>query len=60
MSKIVIIDDEQDIVELVSDNMGKEGLSIVKVYNGEAALGLVHSAMADLMIFDTNLTRRIL
>jgi DNA-binding response OmpR family regulator len=40
--------------------MGKEGLSLVKVYNGEAALELVRSAKADLMIFDTNLTRRIL
>ena len=38
MSKILIVDDEKDIVELVSYNLEKEGFKTVKAYDGEAAL----------------------
>jgi two-component system alkaline phosphatase synthesis response regulator PhoP len=52
MSKILIVDDEQDIVELISYNLEKEGFKTVKVYDGEAALGMVRSEKPDLMILD--------
>jgi phosphate regulon transcriptional regulator PhoB len=57
MSKIMIVDDEQDIVELLSYNLEKEGFSIVKAYDGEAALGLVRSEKPDLMILDLMLPK---
>jgi len=57
MSKILIVDDEQDIVELLSYNLLKEGFSIVKAYDGEAALGLVRSEKPDLMILDLMLPK---
>lgn len=57
MSKILIVDDEQDIVELLSYNLEKEGFSIVKAYDGEAALGLVRSQKLDLMILDLMLPK---
>jgi len=50
MSKILIVDDEQDIVELLSYNLGKEGFSTTKAYDGEAALKSVKTqkpAVAD-------------
>ena len=57
MSKILIIDDEQDIVELLSYNLEKEGFSIVKTYDGEAALELVRSQKPDLIILDLMLPK---
>jgi DNA-binding response OmpR family regulator len=57
MSKILIVDDEQDIVELLSYNLEKESFSIVKAYDGEAALGLVRSEKRDLMILDLMLPK---
>jgi two-component system alkaline phosphatase synthesis response regulator PhoP len=57
MSKILIVDDEQDIVELISYNLEKEGFSTVKAYDGEAALGVVRSGKPDLMILDLMLPK---
>ncbi|MFZ2399054.1 MAG: response regulator [Smithella sp.] len=57
MSKILIVDDEQDIVELISYNLGKEGFSTIKAYDGEAAIGLVRSGKPDLMILDLMLPK---
>ena len=57
MSKILIVDDEQDIVELLSYNLEKEGFSIVKAYDGETALELVRSKKPDLMILDLMLPK---
>ena len=37
MSKILIVDDEKDIVDLISYNLEKEGFSTVKAYDGETA-----------------------
>jgi two-component system, OmpR family, alkaline phosphatase synthesis response regulator PhoP len=57
MSKILIVDDEQDIVELVSYNLEKEGFKTVKAYDGEAAMGMVSSEKPDLMILDLMLPK---
>jgi two-component system alkaline phosphatase synthesis response regulator PhoP len=57
MSKILIVDDEQDIVELLSYNLGKEGFSTIKAYDGEAAIGLVRSEKPDLMLLDLMLPK---
>jgi two-component system alkaline phosphatase synthesis response regulator PhoP len=57
MPKILIVDDEQDIVELLSYNLGKEGFSTLKAYDGEAAIGLVRSGKPDLMILDLMLPK---
>jgi DNA-binding response OmpR family regulator len=50
MTKILIVDDEQDIVELLSYNLEREGFSTAKAYDGEAALKSVKTqtpAVAD-------------
>jgi two-component system alkaline phosphatase synthesis response regulator PhoP len=57
MSKILIVDDEKDIVELLSYNLQKEGFSTVKAYDGEAALGLARSGKPDLMLLDLMLPK---
>jgi phosphate regulon transcriptional regulator PhoB len=57
MSKILIVDDEQYIVELLSYNLEKERFSIIKAYDGEVALGLIQSEKPDLMILDLMLPK---
>jgi two-component system alkaline phosphatase synthesis response regulator PhoP len=57
MPKILIVDDEHDIVELLSYNLEKEGFSIVKAYDGEAAFGLIKTQKPDLVILDLMLPK---
>lgn len=52
MTKILITDDEKDIVELISYNLEKEGFSVLKAYDGEAALRAVKVQKPDLIILD--------
>jgi len=51
-AKVLVVDDEKDLVDLISYNLEKEGYKVLKAYNGEAALGLVHSKNPDLVILD--------
>lgn len=52
MPKILVIDDEKDIVELISYNLEKEGFSVLKAYDGETALQRVKAQKPDLIILD--------
>jgi len=57
MSKILIVDDEKDIVDLISYNLKKEKFSTVKAYDGETALNLVKTQKPDLIILDLMLPK---
>ncbi|MEN6374848.1 MAG: response regulator [Smithella sp.] len=57
MTKILVTDDEEDIVDLISYNLTKEGFSTIKAYDGEAALRLVKLQKPDLLILDLMLPR---
>jgi len=48
----MIVDDEPDIVELVSYNLEREGFATVKAHDGEAALRKVRIEKPDLLILD--------
>jgi phosphate regulon transcriptional regulator PhoB len=50
--KILVVDDEKDIVDLISYNLEKEGFSVLKAYDGEVAIKLVEEKKPDLMILD--------
>ena len=50
--KILVVDDEKDIVELVAYNLEREGFSVIKAYDGEQALASVKAARPDLVILD--------
>jgi len=52
MSKILIVDDEQDIVELISYNLEKEGFSIIKAYDGISVFNVIAMKKPDLLILD--------
>jgi phosphate regulon transcriptional regulator PhoB len=57
MPKILIVDDEKDIVDLISYNLEKERFSTVKAYDGETALKLVKTQKPDLIILDLMLPK---
>ena len=52
MSKILIVDDEQDIVELISYNLEKEGFSTIKAYDGVSVFNVIAMKKPDLLILD--------
>ncbi len=52
MKTILVIDDEKDIVELVSYNLKKEGFAVDAAYDGETALKKIRSAPYDLVVLD--------
>jgi phosphate regulon transcriptional regulator PhoB len=52
MPKILVVDDEKDIVELIAFNLQKEGFVIVKAYDGKSALLLTKTQKPDLVILD--------
>lgn len=50
--KILVVDDEADLVELVSYNLKKEGFSVDSAFDGEEALSKVKKGLYDLLILD--------
>ena len=50
--KILILDDEEDIVEFISYNLVKEGYSVFKAHTGKDALKIADENQPDLIILD--------
>jgi len=50
--KILVIDDEEDILELVGFNLSREGFRVISASTGEKALDLVKSQIPDLIVLD--------
>ncbi len=50
--KILVVEDEADIRELVRYNLEQEGFAIVEAADGETALGLVRSERPALLVLD--------
>lgn len=50
--KILVVDDEKDIVDLLSYNLEKEGCAVIRAYDGERALELARSQRPDLVVLD--------
>ncbi len=50
--KILVVDDQPDIVRLAKTKLTSEGFDVVEAYNGEEALEKVNSENPDLIILD--------
>ncbi len=50
--KILIVDDEKNIVDIIAFNLNKEGFDVVCAYDGEEGLGLVYKENPELIILD--------
>lgn len=58
MKKILVVEDEKHIVELVSYALRKEGYEVLVARDGNGALELVHTGRPDLVILDIMLPGR--
>jgi CheY-like chemotaxis protein len=52
MATILVVDDEQPVVDLLTDMLEDEGHTVVSAYNGRIALELVAHQQPDLIISD--------
>lgn len=52
MTVIMVVDDEPDIVYLVSKMLKKEGFDVMEAYNGEEALEKIGEKKPDLILLD--------
>ncbi len=52
MKKILIVDDEIDVVEVVTVLLEHEGYEMLKAYDGQEALDVIEKVVPDLVILD--------
>ncbi len=51
-TKILVVDDEQDILDLISYNLSKEGFKVYTAANGTQAVEVARKVLPDLIILD--------
>ena len=54
-NKILIVEDEQDIRDLLIFNLQKEGFKVDSVDNSDSALSLIRKSNFDLITFNQNM-----
>lgn len=57
MSKILVCDDDKDIVEAIDIYLTQEGYQVLKAYNGEEAIKVLKENEVDLLIIDVMMPR---
>ena len=57
MPKILVVDDEKPISDIVKFNLDKEGYDVVTAYDGEEALAQVEEEKPDLILLDLMLPK---
>lgn len=55
MAKILIVDDEKDIVEFCSNILKREGFKVLTANNGSDCLSLAEKELPDLILLDINM-----
>jgi DNA-binding response OmpR family regulator len=50
--KILVVDDEPDVVQLLSARLSSGGYNVLKAYNGKNALAIAKKESPDLIILD--------
>ncbi|EXJ23260.1 Two-component response regulator SA14-24 [Alkalibacterium sp. AK22] len=58
MKKILVVDDEKPISDIVKFNLEKEGFEVVTAYDGEEALEKVEEENPDLIVLDLMLPKK--
>ena len=52
MTRIMVVDDDADIRELIRVYLAGEGLTVVQASNGQEALSMLETTPADLVVLD--------
>ena len=50
--KILVVDDEKDLVDLITYNLQRNGYDVVSAFNGNAALEVAEREQPDLIVLD--------
>ncbi len=56
--KILVVDDEKSIADIVKFNLEKEGYTVDLAYDGEEAIGKVYEVLPDLILLDIMLPKK--
>jgi two-component system response regulator VicR len=56
--KILVVDDEKPIAEILRYNLEQEGFAVVLAYDGDEALRLLHNERPDLVLLDVMLPKK--
>lgn len=57
MSKILVCDDDKEIVEAIEIYLTQEGYEVVKAYDGQEALKVLKETPVDLLVIDVMMPR---
>ncbi|PKB72210.1 MAG: hypothetical protein BZY87_01560 [SAR202 cluster bacterium Io17-Chloro-G6] len=52
MTKILVVDDEEDIVNLLVDDLSDEGFDVITADNGATALDRIYREQPDIVLLD--------
>jgi CheY-like chemotaxis protein len=52
MARVLVVDDERDVVELVKFLLERDGHQVIEAYNGREALEKAYAELPDLIILD--------
>jgi CheY-like chemotaxis protein len=52
VAKILVVDDEKDVVELLKFLLEKDGYQVLTAFNGKEALAMVQQTRPDLILLD--------
>lgn len=58
MPKILVVDDERPIAEIIKYNLQKEGFEVQTAYDGDEAIKMVHKMNPELVILDIMLPKK--
>lgn len=58
MAKLLVVDDERPIADILKFTLEKEGYQVVCAYDGESVIELVHAEKPDLILLDVMLPGR--
>jgi len=50
--RVLVVDDEKDLVELITYNLGRNGFEVLTAYNGNDALDVAQREVPDLVVLD--------
>jgi DNA-binding response OmpR family regulator len=50
--RVLVVDDEKDLVELITYNLGRNGFEVLTAYNGNDALDIAQREVPDLVVLD--------
>jgi len=56
--KVLVADDEQDVVEVIGKKIAQEGFDIVLAYDGEDAWNKIQSEVPDIVLLDINMPKK--